>query len=454
MKTLSYILLYGVLATCGLASAEELTAPRGTSPQQVAYTNQHRELIDKWLQLTHGLVDAPARHFTRLERLTSDNLPPQQYRKSWYLLGRALYGRGEYEAAAVALARIGGRLPEDVRQDFTLLRAQVLMAQSDYERAAAVLGPLAGRRSGSPYAQYNLAVALLRAGHQSQAIDTLETLGSLPAGTVEAEALRDQANITLGYLYLERRKAKNAREALQRASLNGPYANHALLALGWVEWQARNPRLAQSAWTELLDGDPASPITQEALSGVPQALWRLESHTQARKKFDAAITAYQTQLSRLDDIIGVAREEAWLTMVLADASPDDLNARTVWQRMDHTALAPYLRALSEDPGLQQNLQHYLALLRLNNLTASPSRLQGAMAEHLGIVMSQPIAPGLERDLQRMRQQIPFHLARLRRNLREQALEVLARQRQQLRQYLVNAQYALARLLDELANKKS
>ena len=456
MKTLSYMLLYGILATCGLAVAEETASPRGgVSPQLQAYTPQHRVLVSEWLQLAHGMVEDPVPHFGRFDRHAYALLPPSQRRKSWYLLGHGFYERGDYEAAQTALARVDGRLPEEIRQDFTLLQAQVSLARGAHEHAAKLLESLAGRRSASPYAQYNLAVAQLRSGRQSQAIETLEAMGSLNAESVEEEALRDQANITLGYLYLERRNTRKARQALQRASLNGPYARQALLALGWVEWQARNPRLAQSAWAELLEDNPASPITQEALSGVPQALWRLESHTQARKKFDAAIALYQAQLDRLDEVIAQARDDtAWLSTTLADASPEDLGVRTVWQRMDHTALAPYLGVLTDDLVLQQTLNRYLALLRLNNLTASPSRLRAAMENQLGITVNQPLPTGLDDDLRLLRQQIPNLLAQQRKRVQGQVLKVLARQRQQLRRYLVDAQYARARLLDELADKKS
>ncbi len=455
MKTLSYMLLYGILATCGLAVAEETASPRGgVSPQLQAYTPQHRVLVSEWLQLAHGVAEDPVPRFDRFDRYASALLSPSQRRKSWYLLGHGFYERGDFEAAQAALARVDGRLPEEIRQDFTLLQAQVSLARGAHERAAKLLESLAGRRSASPYAQYNLAVAQLRSGRQSQAIETLEAMGRLNAESAEEEALRDQANITLGHLYLEQGKSREARQALQRASHAGPYARQALLALGWVEWQARNPRLAQSAWVELLEDDPASPITLEALSGVPHALWRLESHTQARKRFDAAITAYQEQLNRLDEIMEQADGPAWLTTLLADASPQDLEAQTVWQRIRRSPLAPYLSVLMDDPGLRQALNRHLTLLRLNNLTASTPRLKADMENTLGIAVTLPLDPGLAGDLQHLRQQIPGLLARQRARVRAQVLEVLARQREQLRQYLLDAQYARARLLDELTDKKS
>ncbi len=449
MRALSYILLYGFLATCSLATGQEITIQNNTKSDSVAYNGQHHELVREWLRLIHGLQNNPSQYF---ERHTATTLTPEQYKKTWYYLGRGFFLRGEYPAASAALAHIKGKLPEEIKQDYPLLIAQILIVQGQFERAAAILDPITNQKTGVPYAQFNLGIALLKSGRQSRGIEVLEVLGSSPADTPEAQALRDQANIALGYMYLDKGQAQKAKQALKRTSLNGPNANKALLALGWAEWQSKNPRLAQAAWVELLKGDMASPITQEALSGVPQALWRLESHTQARKKFNEAIAAYKAQLSLLDDVIDQVRTTTWLTDAFNETGPDEFNLKNIWMKLDDTPLSPFLREILTSQPLQTALQKHLALQRLESQLATPSRLYGL----LGIRIDQSYREAvnaLNKDLQLLKQQLPTQKTSQLEYLTTLVTESLERQRKQLTVYLVSTQYALAQLLDELASKE-
>ena len=51
----------------------------------------------------------------------------------------------------------------------------------------------------------------------------------------ELLALKDRANLALGFAYLQANEPAKARVALERVRLNGPYSNKALLGTGWAD---------------------------------------------------------------------------------------------------------------------------------------------------------------------------------------------------------------------------
>ena len=63
----------------------------------------------------------------------------------------------------------------------------------------------------------------------------LTAVGTLNSGQPELLALRDRANLALGFAYLQANQPEQARVPLERVRLNGAYSNKALLGLGWAD---------------------------------------------------------------------------------------------------------------------------------------------------------------------------------------------------------------------------
>src|SRR5690349_23350053 len=89
--------------------------------------------------------------------------------------------------------------------------------------------------SAPPLLRYNLAFALIRAGKVADGREQLETIGTLATANLEQLVLRDKANLTLGYQYLQEQRGPAARAAFARIRAQGPYSNRGLLGLGWAE---------------------------------------------------------------------------------------------------------------------------------------------------------------------------------------------------------------------------
>src|SRR6266851_1124272 len=95
--------------------------------------------------------------------------------------GRALKAvlEGALDEAVQALARIKGKVPEEIRGDVEFLRANVYMATGQPSEAVKVLAQLKGNERLAGFVAYNLGIALLQDGRPQEAIEQLDKAGQL-----------------------------------------------------------------------------------------------------------------------------------------------------------------------------------------------------------------------------------------------------------------------------------
>ena len=117
------------------------------------------------------------------ERLLSDPATPQPVRdQAWYYLGKVLYAAGLYKESDRALRQSAGSLPEELEAERRLLIAQGLLYRQRYEQAIAELSSWQGPRYWLLYGQFNLGVALVRAGQPERVAQRIavRSFASLP----------------------------------------------------------------------------------------------------------------------------------------------------------------------------------------------------------------------------------------------------------------------------------
>lgn len=159
------------------------------------------------------------------------------------------YQHGRLDGAAERLRAMREKLPSSLREEWRLVITNVLLAQEKYAETAAMLTE---EDSDTPALRYNLAVALIRAGKVAEGREELDDVGTMDVSNLEQLVLRDKANLTLGYQYLQEQQGARAREVFGRVRTAGPFSNRALLGLGWSE-------IAQAPAAE--DAEPAAPET-------------------------------------------------------------------------------------------------------------------------------------------------------------------------------------------------
>lgn len=250
--------------------------------------------------LSYGLFDAAEDTF---DRLLDPSVPAAVRNRAWYHLGRLAYQRNDLDTAESALAHIEDDAEPARRGQRALLRGLIAMRRGDYRGALKVLS---GRDTGV-FARFNLGIAALRAGDPARGRQTLERIGRLDAQDDTLLALRDKANVALGYSALQADDTENAARDFGRVRLSGPFADQALLGAGWAATSSQHYRRALVSWDALARRNVSRPAVQEALLAAPFGLRKLGAEQQAAAAYDRAIDAYEKELARLDDALEAVR---------------------------------------------------------------------------------------------------------------------------------------------------
>jgi hypothetical protein len=266
------------------------------------------------------------------------------------------------------------------------------MSLGRYGEAAQRLASWSDTTGWSSYARFNLGVALVRAGETARGRQFLEQVGTMPARNEEQAALRDRANLALGFALLQQQGGDEAAAVLSRVRLDGPFTNKALLALGWAEANANRPERALVPWLELQQRKVLDASVQESLIAVPYAYVKLASNGQASQQYRAAVEAYARESRRIEESIAAIRQGGFLDAILA-AAPKSDRPGWFWQ-LETLPDAPhtrYLYHLMASHEFQEGLKNYRDLrLMQANLAQWTDSLEafGAMIEAREIAATQ------------------------------------------------------------------
>ncbi len=346
--------------------------------REVGRAKAHTEdgdLLMGGMLLSYGQHEQAAAIF---RHLLDTSTKPAVRDRAWFYLARVSYERAALNQAEEALGHIGTSLPERLEAERQILRAQVLMAQSRYDEAAAILKDWKGPPDWAGYARFNLGIALIRAERGDEGLKLLDEVGNAVTNDPEQLALRDRANLALGFAAIQAEQPATAVTALQRVRLEGPYSNKALLGLGWAESALDHDRDALVQWQELQKRELIDPAVQESFLAVPYALARLHANNLAAARYQDAIKTFETETGRLDASIANIRGGKLLSALLAEDSdqnkdkkgaPDQLGAGLHLEKLPNTTESNYLVYLLASRPFQEGLKNYRDLRFLHdNLT--------------------------------------------------------------------------------------
>lgn len=292
------------------------------------------EVLRGGLYLSYGLHREAGRIFTQLIETTAS---PAVRDRAWFYLAKIRYQRDQLAEAQDALKRIGDHLPPALEEERGLLTANLLMVRGNYAGAVQVLEKLQASTASTPdvrpdvqpYVRFNLGVALIKSGDTARGSALLKQVGTAPAVGEEALALReetlalrDRANVALGFAALQADQAEPARAALERVRLDGMLANKALLGFGWAAAALKQPAQALVPWTELAGRDPSDPAVLEAKVALPYAYAELGAVGQALDLYNDVIAGFERESAGLDASIATVRSGKLLDQLLA-ANPGE-----------------------------------------------------------------------------------------------------------------------------------
>lgn len=325
-------------------------------------------------QLSFGMHD---RAEAMYRSIAASNADPLDSGRAKLRLAEYEYERGYLDVARSTLLRAREKLPDELEFQWKDLYARVLMAQGRYNEAASVLEEISGSDDEQAFLRYNLGVALINDGRVAQGRTALDRVGRHAGNSELIRSLRDRANVTLGWHFLQNQLGGSAKPVLARVRTQGPYSNRALLGVGWAELAPQGKRQTRGdlledkklndvndplggfssfggllrrgylddpydragirsfrrstlakdeesalrralvVWVELIDRDPQDPAVQEAWLAVPFALDRLGAHTQAVQYYEQAAerleAARKRSIESIDAIKGGRMVETIMT---------------------------------------------------------------------------------------------------------------------------------------------
>ena len=392
------------------AIAELLRIAAGVPDPDQLPPEFHEQLAECYLNF--GMPERAGAIYKKLVKETDRG--PVYAARARLKLGEFQLDRGYVPEAVQTLSELSERMPPEVMPDWQDLLSRALMAENRYSQAVEVLTKHKNDDKFSAYTRYNLAIAQINAGKLEEGRTMLDRVGTMNVPDVETLALRDKANLTLGYHFLRAQLGGTAKPVFGRIRTEGPYSNRALLGLGWSELaprgdrQKRQPNDPQDQspfstfsslgvllrpgyydsdpfkrlglrpfklasiskdeeealkralvpWTELASRDPMDPAVQEGLLAIPFALDRLKAHQEALQLYTRAIATLEDTHKHMDEAAASIKAGRMVETIVRR----DLDAESGWQwRLRDLPDAPetyFLQNLLAENIFQESLKNY------------------------------------------------------------------------------------------------
>ena len=284
------------------------------------------ELLKGGMSLAYGLDNQAADIFLRLLK---NNTAPDVTAYSWLLLGKTYYQKRQYSDAAQAFQQISQDSADEyfeqsTRDNWLYMQSQLhgfLLAQEPGNVDIKWLEQLSDDSIYRHYVQYNQALALLQKGENQQAISRLSILtnddnsfvrrwmgwadpifGGKDEQDVAAErdAIRDRANLTLGYTLLQNDEAHEAFRTFENIRTDGLDAEAALLGYGWAAAKKNDLQIALAIWQRLIKMPQNSEYTLEAYLASAYAYEKAFAPRQSLEVLQLGLNRYEKALAGLN----------------------------------------------------------------------------------------------------------------------------------------------------------
>jgi hypothetical protein len=295
----------------------------------------------------------------RFEKLLTPDIPVGVRNRAWFYLGKVWYARGYLDRAEQSIRQVTMTLPAALEAEKVHLLANIYLRQGRFDEAVTLLQGWKGPADWVAYAEFNLGVALVRKGDMARAGTILSKVGTLKTRRKELLALKDRANLALGFAYLQSDRPADAKSVLERVRLHGPYSNKALLGAGWADAALGNFQEALRPWLELHDRDLLDAAVQESYLAIPYAYAKLNASAQAADAYEAAIHSFDDESGQLDTAIAKLRSGRLLDDLL---EKEDESGRYgfFWQlrALPDAAESRYLYSVLAGHDFQEGLRNY------------------------------------------------------------------------------------------------
>lgn len=303
--------------------------------------------------------------------------------ETWLHKAELHYHQGQLDDARDILEsdKIKGLAPKLASQR-DLVLANVLIAMKQFSKAQRVLASVPDNSPDRVFADYNIAVAMVRNQQIDAGLKLLAKVYNRPKSDPTHDAVRDRAALTAGLVNLKEKHYSAAINALARVNTDGPFSNDAMLILGLSFFDAGLPQKALPLWLALVNRNSADSSVQEALALAPQAYEKLGALPQALTGYRYAANTYRQELRKVESAIFNIDKGTWLRSLL----PTEKEIRQNLDPMSTVAAVQskagpetlYLYRLFSSRSFAQKFKQYQQIQRLGMLLARWSEELGTL----------------------------------------------------------------------------
>lgn len=392
-----------------------------------------------------GLYDEAIAVYTRLAERTAGSQGARD--SAWLERAKLQLELGQMDAALRSLTNIKRKLRQAQAVEHDSIKSRALLESGKVREAITALPRINDESTWALYQLFNIGVRLIEEHRNKNGALILHQIGRLDnSRDPEIQAIRDQANLALGYSLLKINQPAKARGYLERVRLKSHLSNIALLGMGWSYASEGDYEQALVFWLELKNRPYSSAYGYETMLAVPYALSKAGAYNQAIQHYQAA----QKQIAADTHDMNEARKRinSDLFPSLISAVPEEETGwLSYWQNMPEAPAQRFLPLLLDNPGFQAALREYRALLKLQSQLKSLETEIGEIEklQDRGKVNAEVAALHLRHQTIGERiEEAQQHQLEL---LKQQALTTLSRYQAQLDDYIDQIKFGLAQAIE-------
>ena len=323
--------------------------------------NTDPELLLGGLYLYYGLHQNASSIFSELiENNTSHDVQD----RAWFNIGKMSYQSQLYEDSQQALKKVKNTLSAEKNAERHNMLANIYLNKKDFTNAYDSLKQLKTHQDWEVYAKYNMGIALIKSGEPDKGTLLLHEISILKTDNVELKALKDKANIALGYAHIRQKQPGISTIYLKRVRLKGPLSAKALLGIGWAYQQQYKFEQALVAWMELRNWPVIDTAVQESLLAIPYTLEEMGKSKLALNHYTYASENYKKELDNLEGVIN-AIKGGELLLALRPAMITENTLDPEYKNiLPESISVPYLYHLLNSIDFQHTHKNYLELIYL------------------------------------------------------------------------------------------
>lgn len=335
-----------------LAQHYSLDDPKSDS---LSYHREESELLVADLELSYRMHRKVGR---AMQRLLDQSVHRSIRDRAAYRLARVAYTKSSYDAAIENLQQISPAAPRKLQLQAALLRGQCLIALGRYKEAVAALKPVHNEPALAGFAPYNYGIALIESGDTVSGFRLLDKVGVQTSQDRVQGALRDKANLALGFTLLNARQAPKARTYFERVQLQGPFSNKALLWVGWSDAAQDDYEQALVPWMMLRKRDITDSAVQEAMLAVPYGFGQLKAYGRSAVLYGEAVDKFNHEIDRIDDSIRSIREGKLLQAMLRDEARKNEQWLFALRKLPGAPETRYMRELMAGHAFNESYRNF------------------------------------------------------------------------------------------------